>query len=309
MASVMSTAILQLLQQSANLGSAQMEAMRASTQSQMQAMQAIVEASRPRGDGEMVKLLTAVSPLLAPLIDKLFSRRDPVELATEMIDKLTPKGQRDTPAVGALKEVIELVKEVVEAKDILGGASVAEPPDPMSRLIDGIMKMVEVTTARVPGAAPGAGTVVPVAPGTALTSPGGDAAGGAQPMWMRMLATYVPRLQKLASEGRDPEMYAEVTVDQIPEGVKGYLREFVARETAVEEVLAAFPQLRTYEVWTRQFFTTVQSILLPTDDGEDGDGEEEEREEHEGRVASGRTRRGTRKAVGSDPEPPTDTGD
>ena len=110
-----------------------------------------------------------------------------------------------------------------------------------------------------------------------MLSPGeGDPNTGAQvgeaapapevPPWVAAVAPWVPMLLKVAREGKNPELYAELVLDHAGEHLLPLLDGQGAAGTA-NALLHYFPDLRTVEPWTRQL---VQALDTLTAGGEDG---------------------------------------
>lgn len=302
---VISGAVLSLLQQAQQMGQTQMEAMRASTTAQMEAMRAIVESvSKPRDNSAMVEMLKVLVPSVVTLLTPMLTATrkegpDPMEMFNKMMDAV--KALQPAPAaaasggspIDAVKTAIEMMKEMREGLSSMEPGS--NPPDAVAVLAGQLPKMLDSVVQIMAAKAGGGGDMmtppppVPAQPAPVAGSlPAGvhPPAGDVQvPMTIRMMGSYVPRLVKLAQAGKDPALYAEVTVDNIPPNMMGYLREFCLRETAVDEVLQAYPHLREFEEWSREFFDAVRTVVLGEDADDDEEGENGEA--HGGAGASG----------------------
>lgn len=84
--------------------------------------------------------------------------------------------------------------------------------------------------------------------------------------WRDRVRPHVPKLIALAEAQKDPELYGELVLDNLPDEAYGELQhEAKGCATAgafVEKVLAAFPELEPHKVWMTEFLTFLHGELV-----------------------------------------------
>jgi len=87
------------------------------------------------------------------------------------------------------------------------------------------------------------------------------------PMWQVELAKIVPRLLKRARDGKDPELAAELFLEDAPGGAVEQLAALAPDENFVPTVLGLaeqnFPDVTPVREWVRAFLEAVREQLLP----------------------------------------------
>jgi hypothetical protein len=87
------------------------------------------------------------------------------------------------------------------------------------------------------------------------------------PMWQVELAKIVPRLLKRARDGKDPELAAELFLEDAPGGAVEQLAALAPDENFVPTVLALaeqnFPDVTPVRAWVQAFLEAVREQLLP----------------------------------------------
>lgn len=82
------------------------------------------------------------------------------------------------------------------------------------------------------------------------------------PAWMLHLRPHLPRIQKWAKEGRDPEVYAGVILDELSEGQVEEVRAASKDPEFVSKTLAALPMFAPYSAWATTVLTTIKEMLV-----------------------------------------------
>lgn len=271
---IMEAGVMSLIQQMQNANTTQMELVRS----------IVAERSNAKPGTDWVAVLTALSPIVAGLIPLLTNRPDTMTQAREIAELAT----KNQGAQGGLKDFIGAMKEMLEVRDLLGGGG-DDDRSTGERLLESalpkFMELAERYAGNAGAVAPGPVIAPPVA-APALPSGQPQPVAQQQPMnWTAFVSRAVPRWIALAQRGKDPELYAEVEVDNMPPMFMIPLRKFLSSEGAYEAMLNAFPVLKDHEDWFRDFFETVTELVLPE---EETDGTEDEEEDGGGEAEAGR---------------------
>jgi hypothetical protein len=239
----------------------------------------------------LVEIMVAAAPLLT-IIKDLIARpapvpvptKDPIELAKELLEL-----RGATPATEAKGAVAQL-KEVLELRELLSGlGGGADAEDPMIKLvgmlgpqiIDAIKNAQSIDAQRAATSAPATASrpALPSTPAPAMSpAPGsGEAAGAAsepgaqtQPTGdqspMDMAQAYIgarlPKLIKLAQAKKNPDLYAQLEEDILPEAFKDAARVFVSQENYLDQIFAGYPHLNEHRQWFEDFFDTFRAALM-----------------------------------------------
>lgn len=164
-------------------------------------------------------------------------------------------GDGDDSLTGLVKAFQPTIHEVVRKK-------LLEPPPP------------------APIVAAAASPALPArAPEAAAPAPPVETKGdGVTPIWMVYLKPHIKGLLAIARDGKDPDLYSEVFLDQLPDGVYDELKEFAARPDFVELVCGNLPgEFAPYPAYMKKFVTLVKEKLTApesplTDEDEDDEG-------------------------------------
>ena len=210
--------------------------------SMMQTMQATAEAARkPAPEYDWVAIAGAASPIIVALLEK---RVDPLATAAKLVELTRPDGK--APEFAQLFDVFSQGLEF--ASD--------QKPDGLGRIADTVTQFIE-RTAQKEGAPkmlqPGDTQAPPQAPPTA--QPAG-------PPWLNTLRPFFPYLIKMATANKNPELYAEWLVDQLPAEHVPAIVALTADPAYPENVIAVLPpQVAHLADWFRVLCLGVARIL------------------------------------------------
>ena len=201
-------------------------------------MKSVIETARPAGAPvDWGAILGIVVPSLTTLMTAMMSgqasKRDPVEIAAELMDKL----KANAAPVNPLKDRLEEMKLLREVGEAFGGGG-GEPesiPGLLGRYAPDIIQALQGAKATDQGAAR-----------AALTS---GAPAKERPTILDVVASYLPRLTAAAASGRDPGMYAQVVVDQVPAPFRASLRALVVTPGVVDTLIQRHPPIAEHRDW------------------------------------------------------------
>lgn len=190
------------------------------------------------------------------------------------IEALLERTREERPGV---QEMLELFRE---------GMDFARSQDP------GSDPMARVLTSLSPALAGALTNQTPALPaGNPGAGPNQEAEGmakprdlGTPPEWHTILARAIPQLQAWASRGKDPDLRAELVVDDLSDSYVELIRGATQNlERFTAEFHARFPETRPFEAWYRRFFEGIAYLLQEDDSTETGEGELQEEEPGEDR--------------------------
>ena len=201
-------------------------------------MKSVIETARPTGAPvDWGAILGIVVPSLTTLMTAMMqgqaSKRDPVEIAAELMDKL----KASAAPVNPLKDRLEEMKLLREVGEAFGGGG-GEPesiPGLLGRYAPDIIQALQGAKATDQGAARAA-------------LPSGPPA-QERPTILDVVASYLPRLTAAAASGRDPGMYAQVVVDQVPAPFRASLRALVVTPGVVDTLIQRHPPIAEHRDW------------------------------------------------------------
>jgi hypothetical protein len=81
------------------------------------------------------------------------------------------------------------------------------------------------------------------------------------PAWFAHLKPHLPVLLNWAKMGKDPGLYAEVLLDNIPESGIFEIRAASLDPQFVDKTLAVLPMFRPYSAWATQMLTNIKELL------------------------------------------------
>lgn len=83
--------------------------------------------------------------------------------------------------------------------------------------------------------------------------------------WLGKVQPYFAQLVNLAKLDKDPELYADVVLDQLPDEFVAELEEAAKDPAFVQEVLSRVSEARMYRGWFEAFLTRLRAQLLDED--------------------------------------------
>lgn len=210
--------------------------------SMMQTMQATAEAARapapPATDWPAIAV--AASPIIVALLEK---RSDPLATAAKLVELTRPEGK--APEFSTMFDVFSQGLEF--ASD--------QKPDSLGRIAETVTQLVERTTSQTQEEAP------KMLPGDTQAPPQvpPNAAG---PPWLQALRPFFPYLIRMGSAGKNPLLYAEWLVDQLPPEHVPAIVDLVADPLFPENVVGVLPpQVAPLADWFRSLCLEVARIL------------------------------------------------
>lgn len=261
---IMDAALMGLIQQMGNNNTAALEMMRSMNQ----------QPQRETKPLDIVGIITAVSSLVAAIAPFFERKKDAMETAREIAELAT---KNTGGGGGGVKEMIGGLKELLEVKELLGGGG-GDDRGPGERLLEAALpKFMELADhyAQRTAAPAQPPAQLPAVQRPAALPAGAQPPSEASPVWASYVARQVPRWVKLAEMDKNPSLYAELEVDNLPPMFLGMLKTFLKRDDAIDLVLQAFPALAQYEEWSREFFAEIIDLVM----GEDDDGEDSEEDD------------------------------
>lgn len=176
----------------------------------------------------------------------------------EMINARTPAPESMKPAFADLKEIFLAGIEAKEAAE--GGGD--EGYLPVIKAFAGPITDL-VTHVTKGGGRPAlmAGSVPVVHPAPPAVPPG--------PSWLVHLRPHLPTLLGWAEAGKDPELYAEVILDNIAPGAQMEIAQAAKDPEFVSQTLQALPMFTPYSAWAAAVLANIKKLLIeePEDTG------------------------------------------
>jgi hypothetical protein len=251
--------------------------------SQVSDLVAVLQADRSRGSDEWKDLLKTLLPIIAPkLIEVMFGKKDDVKDLIGALASLKTLQPEQPKPIDPLTQIGQMAKLMEAMKDLQ-----PEPPPPSGSTwpdlvregISTLRPLVEQVAAAQLSRSPGSTTVAPVpsiaapvetpspagpttsAPSTANPSPNGNNMLSLLP-WLR--AT-LGNLVVCAARDRDPELYANVVFDNIPDGTDPkVLRDFIASDTWWAQLCAFDSRVSPYQGWFKAFRDNLLEVFEET---------------------------------------------
>jgi hypothetical protein len=82
------------------------------------------------------------------------------------------------------------------------------------------------------------------------------------------LQSYLPQIISLALSKKDPSLYADVVLDQVPESALDFLFETVSRADVVPYLTTLHPGVKEHEAWFLEFANAIKEALTPEETSE-----------------------------------------
>ena len=204
--------------------------------------------SRPQMD--WAAILTAVTPILVPLL----SRREPVVNPAEIAEQITKAVQSAVTGMTAPQQPVNVIKQLAEAMDVLGTLRQDRDERDSDPMLGNLLRVAETL---VQGAKGPAGTAVaPVPPGTSghVPVPSGD-------VWRVVLERHGSRLVQFAAMRASPAWAAETALTLMPPDIREPMTDFLFREDVIQQIVAVVPRLASFPHWVQEFVQEARAQL------------------------------------------------
>lgn len=187
------------------------------------------------------------------------NQRNPMELAMEIVREMSAlRPHVETPAA-QVPQLLDIFRQGFELGRE-GAGDGGEPGAGYLRVVDRILPAISGLLSR------------PEQP--TRDNPPEEGVQEAPPVDLRSaLAHYVPRLVTLAQQGKDPDLWANVVLEELPTVWVEELDTFLETQggSAITTVLGWYPQLNPHRVWMSRF---IEALRPDEDQEEQGDQEE-----------------------------------
>lgn len=184
----------------------------------------------------------------------------------EMITARTPAAEK--PSFSDLKDIFIAGIEAKAAAE--GGGEEGYLPV-LKAFADPISKVLNAALTRDRGTMAAGSVPVPVRQPSPAAAPPQLPPGLA---WLVHLQPHLPTLLNWAQEGKDPELYAEVILDNISPGGQMEIAQAAQDPEFVSKTLAALPMFTPFSAWATAVLTNMKDLLLAPPEPESGQAEE-----------------------------------
>ncbi len=232
--------------------------------------QAAVTVQGPASEDPRIAALersiTSQNELIKTMITAMFASKGNGDSAldtglkiAEMITSRTPAAEK--PSFTDLKDIFIAGIEAKAAAE--GGGEEGYLPV-LKAFADPISKVLNAALSRDRGAMAAGSIPVPIRPQPAAALP--QLLPGLT--WLVHLQPHLPTLMNWAKEGKDPELYAEVILDNIAPGGQMEIAQAAQDQEFVTKTLAALPMFTPYSAWATAVLTNMKEILTaPPEEG------------------------------------------
>lgn len=213
------------------------------------------------------------------LIEQLVARLDQntgngtsdkaLEIGLRIAEMMRP-AQREEKPFAELAEVFKMGADAARGTNDEEGYSgvVNRFAEPIAKLVDHLVSQrmpngrpaAPAGPARIPSTTPSQ----PPRPPEATVPP--DA-----PMWLQQLSPHLPMIESWARAGKDPALYADYLLDNIPPGIMLEVEEAAKAPDFVDKLVAVLPMFKPYPAWTKAFLTNIKQTLTQRPPEEDDD--------------------------------------
>lgn len=165
----------------------------------------------------------------------------------------------------------ELVKMLIKGMEL--GREQNPEPDPYARVLGSLgPPILQAIGANTLGAA-APGLPAPPAPGAPPVEMNLNPQ--PRPEWEPLLAPFLPHLQEWAAAGKNPDLRAQLVVDDLPQPVLPLLLGQLGRgEEFLAEFFATRPETRPHETWYRMFWEAIRDQFDWEEEAPEGQVEE-----------------------------------
>ena len=189
-------------------------------------------------------------------------------------------GQNAVDPMKQFRDSISIAREMME---MAGGGGGHDTSDVLMKAIESFAPMIAKATEKeldaMPSKTPALSSPTPFRPIAGPQSlPVKPAApqppvGGPEMLIQMALKKNMPMLMDKAAKGKDPGLYAEVVLDNIPESFFPQFVRFIAQPDALDKMIAAYPPAAQYREWFAQLR---EAILADGEESEEEEGSEDE---------------------------------
>jgi hypothetical protein len=240
----------------------------AANSTSLQDMLALMREERARSKDDMYKWATLIVPALAPFLPEMvkgmFGRGTSLADLTTALANMKQLAGNDSSQLSKVEEfarMVEVIKGITGAEKESSGKTIYD-------LIDtGIREAMPAITGIV---AARRGIAPPVVNPTAIPAPpqlppaalaGTKPEAPMNPLFAlaQWFGQQLPSLTVKAAKDSDPELYAEVLLDSVPDGMDArMLRDILARPDWWTQLTTFYPQASPYQGW----FTSLRDSMI-----------------------------------------------
>ncbi len=212
---------------------------------------------------------TGTQTLLTAILPALLGRKDPTEIAATLMTLMKP-ATGGIEGLGGFEAILEIADRLNKRAngDEDGNISMAGViKDNLPKALD----LFSAYAAQRPAVAPPAPRITATAgqPSNEVAAPAGATPIANPPVtqdeWTDV-EPYVPQLVQFAENDADPHGVMMTVLTLAPGPFKARIRNLVATDDAAEKILARFPVLQPYRVWTAQLLDEFRAEFFGGDD-------------------------------------------
>jgi len=238
-----------------------------------------IPSGQTEGLGELKEILRQQTALIAELTKR--KDVDPLAGMEKLVAIISPLIKREDASIPAsssfgFKEAFDIFKQGMDMGQMVNGDSylpvVEKMGMPLLNMLGELVKNGKGVQEKINKAIP---TKAPVSQETPSPAPQG------QPTTLEgYLQFYIPQLIQLAKADKDPSLYADFVLDQIPENFLDQLYQLLQQPNLIEQLVTLQPEIKNHEQWFKDFIQRGVEALSPESDNEAASPASSE-EEHE----------------------------
>lgn len=244
----------------------------------VQDLLALLKAEREKQSASWMEWAKLLTPILGPkLLELVLGNKGPSLTELMAVISGAREFHKDTPAPSMTEQMEQFGRMLEIAKGISGDGKDSTGATWVDLLRDGINKVPEVIgqiRGGIPLTAPLLAAPAPVAAPVPQLPPSPGPAGTPapaptleEPMNVQVLAWLKATVQQLlfqASRNRDPALYADVTLDNLPDGMlPATLLEHLGREDWWARLMLLDERVKPYVGWFTEYRQAVLEALQP----------------------------------------------
>jgi len=229
------------------------------------------------GMGEIREILKLNTQILAKLMERKES--DPLDQMGKLVGVIAPLIQRESAPTSTgmgFDKAFEIFKQGMDMGQMINGDSylpvVEKMGMPILNMLGELVKNGKTVQGKIAQSVP---STVPVSQSNPTPKPQLTQ----QPTTLEgYLQYYIPQLIQLAKADKDPSLYADFVLDQIPENFLDQLYQLLQQPNLIEQLVAVQPEIKNYEQWFKDFIQHGVEALTPevSEAGENSSPEEHE---------------------------------